>query len=126
MALRPTNISSCQLHKSSCQLDILTSQLDILSSHHNCDNIIERAEKTFYISINVFNYVFKETFSRISTQAGIVVVSLHKPSRPVVDKLSPAIALKFLIVKYCLCYGCSGSGLDYYCANVADSEPTLN
>ena len=35
----------------------------------------------------------KETFLHLAPQAGKAVFSLHKQSRPVVGKLSPAIAL---------------------------------
>ena len=38
--------------------------------------------------------VLKKTFLHLASQAGKAFFSLHKQSRPVVDKLSPVIAFK--------------------------------
>ena len=76
-----------------------TSECD---SFYYGDDIIEKSEKYKYLgavySTNYPKNVLKETFLHLASQAGKAVISLYKQSRPVVGKLSPAIAFK---VFYC-------------------------
>ena len=59
---------------------------------------IEKAEQYQYLGVvystKSVNNVLKETFSHLASQAGRVIFSLRKQSRPVVGKLSPTIAFK--------------------------------
>ena len=50
--------------------------------------------ETTNAAIQIATQIKKETFLHLASQASEAVYSLHKQSRPVVGKLSPAIAFK--------------------------------
>ena len=81
------------------------------------DNVIEKAEKYKYLGVVYGTKYPKNVFFHLASQTGKAVFSLHKKSRPVVGKLSPAIAFRIFdcqilsILKYASDISYTGDGV---------------